>query len=545
MTESTELSPVNIADISPSYWAQIRQVRLQAGIFSLEDRHYQQEPMDSQAKRKCYMKGTQLGFTEIEVLSSLHAMIHKRCKLGVLYLFPTADDVGDFSKSRFNPLIKANPMYIGRFVKDTDTAGLKKVRSAFLYLRGARLTQGIGLVGEEREASKLRSIPVDKCVFDELDLMDELVIAKAEGRMGASPLQQSVYISNPTIPDLGIDKIFQLSDQRYLHRRCEACNEWTSAEESFPDCVKTREDGTGYIACKKCGREVGIGRAYKTEWVPKKPENRQCRNPIEGWQLGQLSSLHNDPADILDAYNDPPQGNLGDVMRLRLGLPYVAAEDKLSEGVVLECCGTEPMRGIHPGQCAMGVDVGKINRVLIGTRTGADRYELVKIICLSKWSDIHDLARKFNVKSAVLDILPESNTVRDFQKAEPYRVFLCQYSESRAQGVAYNDQTGIVIVDRTELCDRSHKVIADKRIVLPRKCPMVDQFAAECCHTAKVLETNKRSGTAIYRYRKVGGEDHFRHTLNYFLLAASGGKIARVGGTGNQATTVISEYDVI
>jgi len=47
---------------------------------------------------------------------------------------------------------------------------VRKVRGAFLYLRGARLSQAIE--GEHKESSKLRSIPVDCVVFDEYDLID-------------------------------------------------------------------------------------------------------------------------------------------------------------------------------------------------------------------------------------------------------------------------------------------------------------------------------------------------------------------------------------
>jgi len=46
----------------------------------------------------------------------------------------------DFSRARFAPLIQKNPESIGRFVKPggkgTDSAGLKKVHDAMLYLRG-------------------------------------------------------------------------------------------------------------------------------------------------------------------------------------------------------------------------------------------------------------------------------------------------------------------------------------------------------------------------------------------------------------------------
>ncbi len=541
--------PSQLAIIDPAYWAKLRRIRLQSGVFSFRGRGYQIAPMQSKAQRTCWRKATQGGVTEMYVLKSLHAMIHGIFLRGVLYLFPTNDDVTDFSKSRFNPLIRANPEYIGQFVKPggkgTDSARLKQIYDAFLYLRGARLTTSVGTGTDEKESTKLRSAPVDCVVFEEMDLMSPEVIEKAKGRMGASPkhLKREVYISNPTLPDAGIDKIFRASDQRHLFRKCEACGHQTCAELSFPGCVKERADGTGYIACDRCGRELSNLNAKALEWVPQERENIGL---MEGYHWSQLSSEFNDPAGILRDFNDPPLGNLGEVYRLRLGLPYVAAEDQLQAAQVLECCGESIMPTRHPGPCAMGVDVGKLKPIIVGTRTGRDRYELHKIIKLSKWNDIHDLAERFNVRSAVIDIRPYEDEARRFQAAERYRIFLCQYNESTVSAVAYNSKSGIVKVNRTEALDQSHRIIAEQYITLPRRCKEVDEFVKECCQTAKVLETDKRSGTSIYRYRPVGdGEDHFRHALNYFLLAASGGKIAKVGSHRFRQTEAISEYKVL
>jgi hypothetical protein len=112
-----ELSPSDLASKEAGYWACLNQIRLQSGPFSFSTRKYQIEPLASISRRLCYMKATQLGFTEMEVLRSLHGLIHGRYKRGVGYYFPTNDDVQEFGKSRFNPLIQANRNAIGRFVK--------------------------------------------------------------------------------------------------------------------------------------------------------------------------------------------------------------------------------------------------------------------------------------------------------------------------------------------------------------------------------------------------------------------------------------------
>jgi hypothetical protein len=519
--------PMVLATANCGYWAILNKIKLGSNIFTFDDHPYQIEPMESDARRVCVMKGTQGGFTEVEVLKSLHGMIFGHYPQGVLYLFPTSDDVGEFSKARFGPLITANKESIGKYVKTggkgTDTTSLKKVADAFLYLRGARLTQ---TVGDETasESPKLRSIPVDKVVFDEVDLMDEDVQAKALARMGHSKVKEEVYISNPTIPDFGIDKVFQQSDQRHWFRKCESCNEWTCAELEFPNCVKLNDAGRGFVACKKCGHPLGLGMIdVSGEWVRAKPDNKD----IIGYRWSQLSSAFVDPWDILTAFNDPPQGNLADVYRLMLGLPYIAAEDRLRINDVYACCGQDIVQTGHAGPCAMGVDVGKIKHVVIGIRTDRERFEILKVAALSNFGDIHDLARRFNVKSAVIDIRPYEDEARRFQKEEGYKIFLCEYGENMVSPVAFNENTKTVRAGRTEVFDATHRLIVNKLIRLPRQCPDMDIFAQQLCATAKVLETNKKSGTAIYRYKKLGDE-HYRNALNYFYIAASGHRVSTV-----------------
>lgn len=516
-----ELTPKDVASMDCGYWATLYKVQLQASKFSFTDHEYQVEPMSYIGRRRCYMKATQGGFTEIEVLRSLWAMRYRHHPLGDLYTFPTTDDVNEFSKSRFNPLILANREAIGKYVKTggkgTDTASLKKIHDAFLYLRGARLSQKIS---DQNESSKMRSIPVDSVKFDEVDLMDEEVIAKARGRMGHSKVKEEVYISNPLIPGEGIDKIFKTSDQRHWFRKCSHCGERTCAELSFPDCVKIRQDGTGYIGCDKCGKEVFI---RDGEWVPSVPANSGF---MRGYRWSQLTSAFNDPAEILENFTNPPEGNLADVYRLRLGLPYIAEEDRLTEAQVYGCCGDYIASHSHTGPCAMGVDVGKIKHIIIGTRTGVDQYRIEKIARLSEWEDIHALANRFNVRSDVVDIRPYEDSARKYQAESGHKTYLCEYKENTPISVVYNDKSGIVSVNRTEIFDSTHRMVTTPgMLTIPRYCPEVKEFAKQMCGAYKILETNKKSGTSIFRYK--GEYSHYRNALNYFLLAAKGGHIAR------------------
>ncbi len=539
----------NMARVDAAVWAtHSNRIRLQDGYYRFGDRVYLREPMSLDVRRKCFIKGTQGGASVSVILYSLHGQIMGRYPLGVLYLFPTTDDVHEFSKSNFGPLIASNPLSIGKFVKNvkgsTDTTSLKQINGSNLFLRGAGLTKKIEHLGE---SSKLKGFSVDRVVFDEVELMDKEAMSKARGRMGNSRVKEEVYIGNPGIPGRGIDEIFmgsddvQGSDQRYWMRKCLSCGEYTCAELEFPNCVKMftkwEKGNKGYIACKKCGRQVFVRNGV---WVPQRKEQSEY---MHGYMWSQLTSPNNDPASILADFNNPPEGNLGDVMRLRLGKAYIAAEDQLTTSDVFRCCGKGAQLNSHPGPCAFGLDVGKTKHLIIGARTGRETYEIFRVERLSSWDDIGDMVRRFNCKSGVIDIRPYEDEARRFQNAMNMRIFLCAYSETTVIGKSYNPRTKIVTVNRTEICDATHNLVADRgKLTIPRQCPEIVQFAKEVCNPAKILEIHKRTKQAIYRYR--GTEDHYRHALNYFLLAASGNQVGIVTRTGRKQrfTHVKNDY---
>ena len=253
------------------------------------------------------------------------------------------------------------------------------------------------------------------------------------------------------------------------------------------------------------------------------------------YQLSQLTSVRNDPAEILIEYRNPPEDNLSEIIRLRLGWPHISAAEKLRTEDVLDCCDVNkyPLNS-HPGPCAMGLDCMKTKNLIIGARTGDDKYEIyyTGIIAgqgMDSWNEIRDICSRFHVKSGVIDIRPYEDMARHFQKTVKFKVWLCEYKETTPLGTIYNPNTGIVAVARTEIMDTSHRVVTTKgKLTLPRRSDKMLEFARQLCSPFKCLERNQKTQQQIYRYRKTNVPDHFRHSLNYFLLASSGGKVGTV-----------------
>jgi len=234
-----------LSAVDPWHWARLNKIRLQGGVFSSDGFEYQAGMMQCGKRHKVIRKAAQMGITEEEVLATTHGLIHGRYKRGVLYLFPSETDVSDFSKSRFNPLIQDNPEVIGKYVRHTNSVGIKRVGKAMLYLRGARATSKVE--GTKADSSRLRSIPVDKVVRDERDLMDNLMVEMSKARMFQSDVREEVDLSTPTLPDYGIDTLYQESDQRRWMVPC-GCGRWTCLGDAFLNVSSSRMAGhTGVV----------------------------------------------------------------------------------------------------------------------------------------------------------------------------------------------------------------------------------------------------------------------------------------------------------
>jgi hypothetical protein len=195
----------------------------------------------------------------------------------------------------------------------------------------------------------------------------------------------------------------------------------------------------------------------------------------------------------------------------------------------------------------MGVDVRRHKNVVIGCRSGRNRYSIVRVARLSEWEDILRMAHRFNVKSCVVDIRPYEDSARQFQKQMKCKTWLCEYKESLPGGTVYHEQSGVVKVARTEIMDATHRWIADEECLeLPADSPEIRQFAIEVANAAKCEVIDKRTKQVIYRYGKLRGDepDDYRHALNYFYLAATGNRlgVADVGFGRKRQSHAINEY---
>jgi hypothetical protein len=517
------------ADALAWWWAFMNQINLGHGPFQRNGFEFQQEILNGNypedagpelfgtpIKRMCAKKATQMSFSESNILRNIFKLINGKYPKGVMVLFPTEDDVSEFSKSRYGPIFEHNPQTIGKFIGSTDSTNVKKIGRSFLFMHGTRATIKIG--GLVKESSKLRSRAVDRIEADEIDLMDQDMIQLSLNRLSGSDIQEEGYTSSPTIPGYGIDRLYGESDQRVWMIKCQHCGEETCAELEFPNCIQEVSKYHAVKVCRKCKEEIFT---KDGQWRPRRPDKTR---ELVGYWISQLNSSKVDPLKVLKLYNDPPNGNKTLVMNSHLGMAHISAENQLTPEDVWDILGRDPMIGKHDGPTACGVDVGNGLHTVIVERPREGTMKVVKIANLSSFNDLHDMAAMFHVKCMVIDFRPERHKVREFRKGETFEIYGCDYLDKGGRGaVDWDSREGIVRVNRTEICDATHDiVITPGKLQLPRRCSEIDEFVQHLCNIAKVLDEDEETGSKTYRYRKLGHDrpDHYRHALNYAFLAA-------------------------
>ncbi len=499
------------------YWAETNKLKLIGGTeFTLDSCSYMGNIMRDDSRFIAVMKGTQARITTAFMVRSIHRLVHRVYPQGVIYYFPSRDAVEDFSKTRFTPLINDNPC-ISQHLKSTDSVFAKKVGKSFLTLKGATATKNIK--GRKKDSTAVRSTPADEVIRDERDLFDDSIVEMTKDRLLNSKFKREVDLGSPTIPDFGISKVFELSDQKNSMIKCTSCGAYTCLVDDFPKSIKYKRDSTHekyypYFACIKCTKQID---PFSGEMVMKYPGRE-----ISGYHVPHLITPNCEVPLVMSRWEEAQMdgSKMGTFYNSNLGLPYIPAEDRLTEADVFACCGGDVMRTDTPiRETAMGVDVGKqYHTVIIGEKIDAKRAKIIYLCRVKGFDAVHDIAKKYNVKSAVVDIRPYEESFTKFQAGESYRVFGAEYKDKQREFLKTDEKAGVYSLLRTQIFDKTHAWVRGGLVEIPRRCDEVNEFAKQLCNSAKILQEDDITGDRVYRYIKLG-PDHYRSALNYLYMA--------------------------
>ncbi len=505
--------------IDAPYWAWTNKLLIDGRPFDLEGRAYQLEmmrPVTDDGKVKLgevIKKGTQTGATMGKAIEVCHGAIYGHYPQGIINYFPSKVAVEDYSGARFKALLSDNKI-LRDACNDINAVHKRRVGKTNISFLGCSGTTIIG--GIAKDSTAVRQTPADWILLDERDLFDDDMASQVNQRLGNSTINRRTDMGSPKLPDDGIDRLYSKSDMRRWQIKCDHCNKHTCMETEFPQCIGLR-DGKGYPKCIHCGKEIDRANGI---WKPDRPDVETV-----GYWFSQLLNPNRDLAHVLKEYDDPRAFDTteAEFQRTVMGNAFARAEDVLRDTQVLSLCDNTQMAYSHEGPCAMGFDVGYPTiHVVIGHRVGNDKYRIVRVARVEKWCDLHDLARRYNVKATVGDAMPESHKIREFaEEAARYgnTVYPC-YTQAHLKTFDIWGADNIVKVNKTDIFDQTHRMVINPgMLLLPRRCHEIEIYAHQMTQAAKFIETDS-GGNTSYRYRKIGDkQDHYRCGTNFWFLA--------------------------
>lgn len=97
---------------------------------------------------------------------------------------------------------------------------------------------------------------------------------------------------------------------------------------------------------------------------------------------------------------------------------------------------------------------------------------------------------------------------------------MCFFSDHQRGEICWDEGNYHVVVNRTEALDASRAAVRDRRFELPRRSPIVEEFAKHMAADAKVLDEDEETGARQFRYLRTSA-DHFSMAFTYAWMAGT------------------------
>ena len=362
------------------------------------------------AQVKVLKKASQVGGTTLEICDELHDMIF--CGINQIHTFPTEGDVEKFATTKVNPILRANGIK-----PEIDNTGIKGIGKGFIYYQGTFTDKAPIIISSDRN------------IYDEVDRSKESVITDYGSRMGFSKIRKEVYLSTPTIANVGIDKMFGLSDQKHWRFDCPHCKHRQHMEWELNVCQERKI----YI-CAKCHKEITHDDMRSGQWEAKYP-GRDVAGYWVNWMMAPWWTCADLIAKKEKMQDDQEFFNTG------LGMAWTNPENRISEGLIFKNIAAVKN---NEKDCVMGVDVGERDfHIILGNKQGI--FGVARIVednddddtaeqRRKMWRRLGELIEVYNVRVCIMDARPLINEAIAFASKYPYKVFV-HFHESRRKEI--------------------------------------------------------------------------------------------------------------
>lgn len=397
--------------------------------------------------RKC----AQVGISTYSAARALY--LGHQYNLSSLYYFPTDFDVYDFVDGKFSPLLEASES-LKKLQRsgDPNNKGLKVFRTFKIYFRG---------VFNKR---KVKGVTGDYLVKDELDEANQENLQFANDRLLHSEYGYITELSQPSIPDYGIDLAFKSGDQRYWGVRC-GCRKWIFVDEVFPDCIISKR-GNIFLGCPSCGKPIDIKLGT---WVPKYPEISKDK---KSYHLSHLLFPIKNPQDIFNQYKKLESSIEKKNFYISvLGMPFASQNSKPVTITLLNELQSNYKMSPDSSYSYFGMDAGDKCHLVFGHfQEGILRVHWMEEMPADDEDRIIKAIKRQGIISGVVDAMPyktlAKNIARTFQGKIHIQYFKGDALKRSFEGEG-NKSVPKITVNRTESLDATIDWLLDGKIKLP------------------------------------------------------------------------------
>lgn len=521
-----------LADEDPFLWI-YKNVPTENGTkLDFSRRPYLVQILRDYSPHMVYKKSAQIGITMSSVAKTLYVVDN----LGIngIYTFPTAREVGEFSKGRFRNIIRSS-RYLSSRIGDIDNVGLVKVGDSIIYFRGTFSTK------------QAISVPSDLNVHDELNFSDPEVRKTFSSRLDASEFMfkgEPQYgwewdFSTPTLPRTGISALYDDSDQNEWWTRCSRCRRRQRVK--FFDNLRSKGKGRKkvfHFGCRKCDKELDrtVG-----EWKARKPENK-----IRGYHITQPMCAFinaNKMVDIWEKDKKTPEGKRK-FHNFNLGEDYEDGTETVTRDLILSRVVPSTF---DLGAIYIGVDQGNLLHVEVCKMVDGRR-RVIFIGELNSFDELRRMISHYRPRTVVIDALPNHHNALELA-AYYYNVYVCYYSKTANNKLERKYwekelEDKRVVVPRTEVLDRTAAEWNSGNVVIEDIIPVsgIEEFASQMT-ALKRSYVKDNTGQEIAQWNKVG-DDHYRHADTYCWIASQigrSGSSQKVGISDPYADLVVAE----
>lgn len=493
--------------------------------FSYERYPFQEAIADDEHPSLSCEKCSQVGLTEIQI-RKFFALLRRNNAIKGIFTLPNQVMFQRIYNARMRPILDADPIFNPPMdVKPVRRMDLVQIFDSFGYITGC--TEG-----------DATSIDADFLMHDELDLSPQDMIGLFQSRLQNSEMKLTQAFSTPTFLDFGINRAYQLTDQREYMIKCPSCGthqiplfnldyifipklkfDIDKITDLTPEQIVGLDLDGMYVKCHKCQRRLDLSDGALREWVAAYP----TRTAARGYKVRPFSTGRIAPGYMMRQLAKYQQQDfIRGFHNTVLGEPFTESSAQLQRHEiekVMEPTGTIPNIS-KDTPVFMGLDMGQVCHLTLHTFSEEDAkprfvlFEQIPIFLLHE--RLQELRQIYSIVQGCADRFPYTPTV-DALRDQTAGIIMPVMYGGNAIITPHRDETGCIDyyrANRTSALDRVRTVITNLQAVIGGYGAYKETIIT---HLRDMVRDEKPESEP--EWKKLNGNDHFFHSMGLSLLA--------------------------